>query len=89
MNLLEKNINKFKLEFHILSKETNKFYSYLITFITSITFCFMFILTRNFIESFCVAMIFFGTVILGMKKIYNNQKQIFIEEEMKKLNNRK
>lgn len=87
MSLLQKKIEQFKNEFKKISKENNLFYTYLSGFISALSFCFLYIFTRELKMPIAFSLTSFLFLTVIMKKIYNKHEAIYIKEELDKYKN--
>ena len=88
MITLNTKIEQFKKEFKKISKENNLFYTYLIGFISALSFSFLYIFTRDVKLPIAFSLACFLSLSFLMKKIYDKHEAIYIVEELEKFKNR-
>ncbi len=85
--LLDKKIEQFKNEFKKISNENNLFYTYLSGFISALSFCFLYIFTRELKLPIAFSLSCFLILSFIMKNIYKKHEAIYVFEEVEKYKN--
>ncbi|WP_175992212.1 hypothetical protein [Burkholderia vietnamiensis] len=85
--LLDRKIEQFKAEFKKISNENNLFYTYLSGFISALSFCFLYIFTRELKLPIAFSLSCFLVLTFIMKNIYKKHEAIYVFEEVEKYKN--
>lgn len=85
--LLDRKIEQFKTEFKKISNENNLFYTYLSGFISALSFCFLYIFTRELKLPIAFSLSCFLVLTFIMKNIYKKHEAIYVFEEVEKYKN--